>query len=201
MALLHITWIALNLSLAISLFIVSYRNFRGFSERYGSLASILVFVLVASMCQSPAKQESKPQVGQYEHTVAFSGQTSHWSASHSIVLLDWPTLELTQEIYLIHLPKSDSLRIASQTFLTGTVVGVQWKPVTAFVDIGADKRIHYSASGVLEWRLLGLPLYSQSMSFEGDQAYNPGYADLSAMVVIDTLHKRETNQRNPAKPT
>lgn len=180
MALLHIGWIILNLSLAISLLIVSYRNFRVFSERYGWLASIVVFVLVASMCQSPAKQENKSPAGQYEHTVPFSGQTSHWSASHSIVLLDWPTLELQQGIYLTHPPKSDSVRIASQTFLTGTVVGVQWKPVAAFVDLGADKRIHYSASGVLEWRLLGLPVYSQSMSFEGDQSYNPDYANLSA---------------------
>jgi hypothetical protein len=110
MASLHIGWAILNLGLAISLLIVFCRNFRIFSERYGLIPSLLVFVLVASMCQSPAKQPIKQMTGYYERVIPFTSQASHWSTTRFIPLLDLPTLHLAQQIHLNHEHQSDSVR-------------------------------------------------------------------------------------------
>ncbi len=170
MAALHIGWMVLNVGLAISLYLVSFRNFRVFSQRFGMIPSGLVLVLIASMCQSPARKPSELPSSTFKRVIPTFAQPTDWSDSYDIPLVTYPTLRLTQQVYLMHHTQPDSVQITSMTSLTRFVLGLQWSPANTYVDIHPDLTMNYEASGLLEWKLLGLTVYRQHKYFAGKVA-------------------------------
>ncbi|GAB3889525.1 hypothetical protein [Spirosoma agri] len=177
MAFFHVIWILLNIGLAIGLFILSYRNFRLFSERYGYLPSGLLFILTAGMCQSPNKVQEKQSVGVFERVIPVKAQLSHGLTSRTIPLLELPTISLFQQVQINHQSRSDSAQVSSQIYLTGWATGLRWEPIYSTVDISRNNELSYSTSGVFEWRLLSFTIYRQPKFFEGKLSLSskPGF--------------------------
>ena len=168
MAVLYTIWGLFNIGLGITLFAISYWNFRFFAERYGSLATGILFLLTVSMCQSPA---TKPQTGPNPNfstaTVTIPKFSLDWSRSYRARLADLGSCQLGQSITLSRKIQSDSVQITSIVHLTGFTSGLLWMPILTSANAGQDRRIHYGAAGTLEWRLLGIPVYHQLKQFTG----------------------------------
>ncbi|GAB3805412.1 hypothetical protein GCM10028819_38620 [Spirosoma humi] len=168
MAVLYTIWGLLNIGLGITLFVVSYRNFRFFSERYGLLATGILFLLTASMCHSPGNNQSMQSTqGISTTTVLIPEFSPEWLKPYRARLVDFGSFQLNQHLTLYRKNQSDSTQITTTVYLTGFTAGILWKPIGASANVGLDRRIHYSAAGTLEWRLLGLPLYNQLQQFIG----------------------------------
>lgn len=168
MAVLYTIWGLLNIGLGITLFVISYRNFRFFSERYGSLATGILFLLTVSMCQSPGTNhpvQSNPNFS--KTTVLIPNFSPEWLKPYQARLVDFGSFQLSQHLMLTRKNQSDSTQITSTVLLTGFTSGILWKPITSSATVGQDRHIYYASAGVLEWRLLGLPLYHEIKQFTG----------------------------------
>lgn len=168
MAVLYTIWGLVNIGLGITLFVISYRNFRFFSERYGSLATGFLFLLTVSMCHSPGtNQPVQSTQGHSTTTVLIPKFSPEWQKPYQTRLVDFGSFQLSQDLMVHRKNQSDSTQITTAVYLTGFTSGILWKPMSALANVGLDRRIHYSAAGILEWRLLGLPLYHQLQQFTG----------------------------------
>lgn len=175
MEVLYTIWGLFNIGLGIALLAVSYWNFRFFAQRYGALATGILFLLTASMCQSPT---SRPQTAPNPSFSVATGIIPEFSPdrarSYRARLADLGSCQLGQHITLYRKNQSDSVQITSAVYLTGFISGLLWTPTVAFANADPDRRIRYGAAGTLEWRLLGMPVYHQLKQF-------------SASVSVDSL--------------
>lgn len=168
MAVLYTIWGLVNIGLGITLFVVSYRNFRFFAERYGSLATGILFLLTASMCQSPGNnQPVQANQGLSTTTIFIPNFSPQWVKPYQARLVDLGSFQLRQDLMVHRKNQSDSTQITSAVYLTGFTSGILWKPIASSATVGRDRHIHYASAGILEWRLLGLPLYRELKQFTG----------------------------------
>lgn len=166
MAFLHQCWGLLNIGLVIGLLVISYRNFRLFVERFGSLGSSLLFLLTVSMCSSSGKKSTASEHSSFKTTIS-SPTPLDYSRFYTVELIQLPTCQLAQRITFSPGKSSDSLEISSHVSLTGFIAGVQWSPIATSAGIHADRRIHYSTIGTFDWRLLNMTMYRQLQQFNG----------------------------------
>ena len=168
MVMLYSLWGLFNIGLGITLFVVSYRNFRFFAKRYGSLATGFLFLLTVSMCHSPkTNQPAQSTQGLSTTTVFIPKFFTDGQKPYQTRLADFGSFQLRQDLMVHRKNQSDSTQITTVVYLTGFVSGILWKPMSAAANVGLDQRIHYDAAGILEWRLLGLPVYHQLQQFTG----------------------------------
>ncbi|GAB3018448.1 hypothetical protein [Spirosoma pulveris] len=168
MAAFTIVWGLLNIGLAITVFVVSYRNFRIYSERYGRLASGILLLLTAAMCQSPGKKQSAgANPAFFQTTISSSVISDNSHRSYTIQLADFGFSKLTQRISI---DRSDSAtaQLSSFVMLTGLTSGIHWTPVYTSVTLGTDRHLRYHSTGSIQWLLLSIPIYSQVKHFTGD---------------------------------
>lgn len=170
MAALTIGWGLLNLGLAITVFIISWRNFRIYSERYGSLATGILLLLTAGMCQSSGKKQlAGANPAAFQTTVSSSLVPNDGFHSYYYVqLADFGFSKLTQGIILNRTSDSTTAQLSSYVNLTGFMSGIQWTSLYTSVTVGANRHLRYNSSGTLQWLLLGIPIYTQVKHFTGD---------------------------------
>lgn len=61
-----------------------------------------------------------------------------------------------------------TIPIGAHSFKDGFVGGTNWKPVGIMVNRTNDKKnFEYIVDGILEWKLLGATIYSQSKTYKG----------------------------------
>ena len=82
-------------------------------------------------------------------------------------LADFPTFSIEQVVALTPARQSDSVQVSRSSSMLGSPGGFQWSPVTIRVNALPDRRLHFSTHGLLEWTLLGLPIYKQPRQFDG----------------------------------
>ncbi|MCX6216852.1 hypothetical protein [Spirosoma sp.] len=168
MAALTIVWGLLNLGLAITVFVISWRNFRIYSERYGSLATGILLLLTAAMCQSSGKKQSAgANPAAFQTTISSSLIQDDGFHSYSVQLADFGFSKLTQRV-IVNQSDSATAQLSSYVNLTGFMSGISWTSIYTSVTVGADRHLRYNSSGTLQWLLLGIPLYTQAKHFTGD---------------------------------
>ncbi|ADB39182.1 hypothetical protein [Spirosoma linguale] len=169
MAAFTIGWGLLNLGLAITVFVISWRNFRIYSERYGSVATGILLLLTASMCQSlGTKQPAGANPAAFQTTVSGSLIPDDGPHSYYVQLADFGFSKLTQGIILNRASDSTTAQLSSYVNLTGFMSGIHWTSIYTSVTVGANRHLQYNSSGTLQWLLLGIPIYTQVKYFTGD---------------------------------
>ncbi|SOD79237.1 hypothetical protein [Spirosoma fluviale] len=169
MAAFTIGWGLLNLGLAITIFVISWRNFRIYSKRYGSLATGILLLLTASMCQSPGKkQPAGANPAAFQTTISSSLIQENGPRSYYIQLTDFGFSKLTQSVILNQTSDSTTAQLSSFVNLTGFMSGIHWTSIYTSVTLDADRHLRYNSSGTLQWSLLGIPVYTQVKYFTGN---------------------------------
>ena len=60
-----------------------------------------------------------------------------------------------------------NIPICAYSLTSGLVGGTEWKPMAIVVNrTGDNKRFEYFVDGIVEWKLLGARIYSQSKHYE-----------------------------------
>ena len=168
MAFIHIFWSILNLVLLVGTFVVSYRNYRTFSERFGWLPSgLLIVVLVSTYSSSNDSWKDRKAVGTFSKTVYLPDHQLTESIDRTFTLYDGGVSKVTQQLNVYPANHPDSIRISGAVFPTGLVMGIQWTAVSTSAELLPDRRIRYQSTGTLQWRLLSLPVYSDYKAFTG----------------------------------
>jgi len=120
------------------------------------------------MCHSPGTNQSvQTNQGLSTTSVLIPNVSADWVKPYQARLVDLGSFQLNQDLMVHRKNQSDSTQITSAVYLTGFTSGILWKPITSSATVSQDRHIHYASAGVLEWRLLGLPLYQEMKQFTG----------------------------------
>ncbi|QKZ12464.1 hypothetical protein [Spirosoma sp. KUDC1026] len=124
MTFLHAAWALLNLILIVGAFVISYRNYRDFSERFGCLASALLILAVVSTCNGGRnKAVTSPTNFFYADTVYSADKGPH--KERRIVVYGDDLYKITQSVGVSPVHNTDSLRLESTVTVSGLTLGTR----------------------------------------------------------------------------
>lgn len=163
MPMLYVSWSSLNLVLFLGLLIGG----RVLLARYRSVSIgvSIAFVVLLVHQLSGRNVAARKSVIQFQ-TALLLPDLAHPKLYHT-QLDDLLTLSIHQMVTLTPNSQSDSVQVSSSSYVTGFTSGYRWFPTGITVGALPDRRLLYSTSGVLEWKLLGLTVYRQPRQFDG----------------------------------
>ncbi|MDP4269498.1 MAG: hypothetical protein Q8909_05170 [Bacteroidota bacterium] len=145
----YIFWAILNIGLLLYFLYLLYRAIVVVKREMGLLPVIILIIILNGQCSHPRE------------SVKSNSQTSNGNSqslySHKI------KLSPINGLIVDCATDSAGTVINKSAELTGTVVGVEWETATVLFN-----NRHYAATGVLKWNLLGIDIWSQFKTFEGD---------------------------------
>lgn len=163
MPILYTLWSILNVILFIAVVIYA----RALLTRYRFVSISLSIAFMALLVYLFSGRNASARKSAIQFQTAFLLPDLAHSKSYHAELDDLPTLNIHQIVTLTPDTQSDSAQVSSSSYLTGFVSGYQWSPISIVVGALPDRRLHYSTSGVLAWKLLGLTVYRQPKQFDG----------------------------------
>lgn len=169
---LELIWGLLNIVIFIYFIIVCLKSIKIVREKIGVFASIIfVFGLLSFMAKPNEKtNETKTFNLQNEQIVKnkFTGNTF----SKKIKLEDNLTSEITLSIKFGE-NENDLKLLTAYAIRSGFVSGTNLKVDNVIIEKSEKlNNYHYIVSGILEWRILGFEIYSESKDFEGETVIN-----------------------------
>lgn len=171
MAALHISWAILNVVVLVGVFIIAYRGYQTFSERFGCLPSGLLLLVLVSTCRSSDDSKKNRQgVETFSETVFVPAAQPVKAIKRDAVFYDGGVLTLTHTLNLYPASHPDSVRLFSTVYTNGLSAGTRWTPLQTSVELQPNQRLRYRAAGILKWCLLGLPVYDQYQGINGEVA-------------------------------
>ncbi len=159
---LEIVWAILNIALLIYFFIVCIKAVRITRRKLGIFAAfVLAFGLLSFMTADKSFYTAESR--------QFNLQTEPIPAEQGFFyrqVLDktWTTQVTLQIKYVKKNGKVDLLN--AQTTRSGLVMGIDWEPVTVSVKKHGEGYT-YVVIGNIEWRILGVQVYSQHKKYTG----------------------------------
>lgn len=170
---LYILWSLLNIGLFLFFIITSFRATKLIKERFGLFAALIfVFGLLSFINNPNNNQENHEPNSNKLRTWKFD-----FDDAPELNSTDYLDIELEKTIISkyelgIEYGKAGQTQhiipISANSRTTGFISGTNWKPSSIIVNkTGDNNRLDYSVSGIVEWRLLGLTVYSQPKEYKG----------------------------------
>ena len=169
---LYLLWGLLNILLFLYFIIICFKATRLLREKVGLLASIIFVIgLLSFIGQSNKGSDNKEPNSNQIKTWKFTSEDSiNRNATSSVDIVLEKTLVSKYHLGLKY-GKDRQQRnspISAYSLTTGLTSGTTWKPVTIVVNRTNDNyKFEYLVDGVVEWKLLGLTIYSQQKEYEG----------------------------------
>lgn len=170
---LYLLWSLLNIGLGIFFITICFRATKLIREHVGLLASIVFVVGLLSFAGNSGSQNND--------TERRSNQIKRWTFTSKDNIppntIDYKrftideTMTLTISLGIQYGRDSTSMKllpIEATSTLTGFISGYRWKPEVVTVNSTAmTQKIRYEVNGLLEWNLLGVPVYKQFKAYSG----------------------------------
>ncbi len=167
---LELIWGILNVILIIYFIIICFKSVKMIKEKIGVLASLVFVIGLLSFISKPDEKKIT------EKNIEILNQTNPKKSFNGNSYLRFATLEdnLTSKIELKILcgeKESDNELIILNVDCnrSGFTSGTNWN--TLSIDVDKEKGENfckYNISGVLEWKILGITIFSQIKDFEGN---------------------------------
>jgi hypothetical protein len=169
----YLLWTLLNFALLISFIVICFRATKLVKEKLGIAAAVIFAIgLLAFMNKEPKAPDQL--ISQAEHpntfTVKHNANSSQPTSDYIVVPIEkYVGSTLTMEVSFTRQSPTDSVTASTVAFsASGLVGGHKWKPETAHIYPTSSKNVfRYEAAVMLEWAILGCPVYSQSKTFSG----------------------------------
>ena len=150
---IYFLWSLLNLGALVCFLFICFSVLKPIRENLG-MAAVIIFVVG---CMSFIKG-----------TVSNDGQEPN---SRDDEKMEKSTIDskLFYDLDLIYFYKKDSSATQVRSFVAknGLVIGHEWKSLADDKVYFKGDILHYSCSGIHEWKLLGLTLYKEPQTFTG----------------------------------
>ena len=169
----HLIWGLLNLSLLIYFIITSFKLVKVAKNQIGGFAAIVfVFGLLSFVCgsKSDINENKLSKTETFNFALEDSLEQNSGKFSHVILENNFVT---KYDLFINsgkEITSQKNTPISAYSGTTGLVMGTKWKPQNINVLKTADDKIlKYVVYGIVEWKLLGAKVYTQSKVFQGNE--------------------------------
>lgn len=169
---LYLIWGLLNIGLLIYFLIICYKVIKIVREKMGLLATVFFIVVLLSLIGSISKDSYNKATD--------SKKTETWNnTSEDSLFIDTsylPKIELENNLvtsyylFVFYGKNKNNYLVpeSAYTAQTGFVAGTKWTPMMTSLYRTNDKnKYSYSVYGIVHWKLLGIPIYTQQKKFKG----------------------------------
>ncbi len=163
---IELFWSLLNITiLFFFLYLIVGFLFKGkkiFDSRFKKL-STAIFILGVIQIVS-ANDSSK-----FDNTINIDNKHNQKNSTYTSKLILEDNLTMNINLSIIYSNENEVLTpIKATSYLTGLVNGYDWKLKSTNTSSKTKDEIrNYNASGILEWKIFGIKIYSQEKSFTG----------------------------------
>lgn len=167
----HLFWGLLNLSLIIYFIITCFKLVKVAKNQIGGFAAIVfVFGLLSFVggSKTDINENKLSKTKTFNFALGDSLEQNSVKFAH-FILEDQIVTKYDLALNYGKIPHSEiNTPISAYSGTTGLVIGTHWKPIKISVLKTSDKdTFKYLVYGILEWKLLGVRLYTQSKIYEG----------------------------------
>lgn len=167
---LYLIWGLLNIGLLIYFFAICFKAIKLVRRDIGLFAAIVFVIGLLSFCNNDNNSDiTKKSNKAKEWTFATKDSLTLNSSS-------FLRYELTRNLIskytldLVYGKDSNNINVplSANTSTNGFIVGTNWIGQSIFVNKTTDNnKFHYFVTGVVEWHLLGMRVYTQLKTFDG----------------------------------
>jgi len=152
---IYLIWSVLNLIVLVCFLFICFSVLKPIKENLGLLAVVIFVVGCLSFIKGSVMNDQQ-------------GISVDPEIKGQIVEGENVQKEMFFSIELLYVHAKDTLsnEMHGTTVKTGLVIGHEWKPAVSRLSL-KDHKIKYFCSGIHDWKLLGLTLYSEPKEFEG----------------------------------
>ncbi|RCR69524.1 hypothetical protein DUE52_11810 [Larkinella punicea] len=168
---LYLIWTLLNIALGVYFIILCFHAARLLKERVGLYAAVIfTFGFLSFAGNSGKKSDSfseNPDVKKWNYVSRDSIVPGDLKFAHAQIDKTWISeIDLT---VLCGTKKSSNqtVPVEATSVWSGFVSGYDWKPTSISVRATTGQKYAYTVIGILQWKLLGISLYSQHKTYEG----------------------------------
>lgn len=157
---LQLIWGILNISIVIFFIVLCFKAVKHIREKIGLFAAIIFSFCLLSFMGGPKKDYENKKFS-FENKKENTPNTLETHTT-TIILED----NLVSQLKML-VQYNDKEALSAITTTTGLVSGTNWR--TDFININKtnkDNFYRYHVEGVLEWKLAGVVMYSQLLTFE-----------------------------------
>lgn len=158
---IQLIWGILNVAIFIAFIIICFQAIRFIREKLGLFACVIFALGLLSFTSKPNGNSEFKQFDLNNKTAKVTNNTN--GSNERIVIED----NLISKITLSVNYTAKEL-LTAQSSREGFVSGTNWHPISIILNkSNGENQYVYSVYGTLEWRLLGINIYSQSKNFKG----------------------------------
>ena len=167
----YLFWAFLNIALGLFFLFVCIKATKLIRQKLGIVGAIVfVFVLVSFACAPRSKTDKDLKTGNVKNW-KFQSSDSLWKISHDFIVLDKNWLSEINLYFQYGENKNTGLKVPTMAYsdMPGFIGGYNWKPVSINVySTDENHKLAYSVVGNIEWTLLGLTVYHQLKTYDGE---------------------------------
>ncbi|WP_421825937.1 hypothetical protein [Larkinella sp.] len=168
---LYLIWTLLNIALGVYFIILCFQAARLLKERIGLYAAVIFTLgLICFAGNSGKKNDSfstNPDVKKWTYVPRDSIIPGGLEFAHATIDKTWISeIDLTV-LYGAKKSSNQTVPVEATSVWSGFVSGYDWKPTSISVHATTGQQYAYTVTGILQWKLLGIPLYSQPKMYEG----------------------------------
>jgi hypothetical protein len=170
---LYLLWALLNIGLFLFFIVLCFRATKLLREKTGIVAAIVFVIgLLSFMGNAGADDDNKEPHSNQVKTWYFTSADSLDRNSTALLQVDFDRTLISKYCILIRYAKDKPLKnefpISASTWVKGLVSGTSWNPIFISVAPIADSgRFNYLIEGTVEWKLLGMTIYTQIKEWKG----------------------------------
>jgi hypothetical protein len=166
---IYLLWGLLNIALAIYFIAICLKAIKLIRENFGGFTSVIFVAGLLSFSGCFNNNDNN----------IFNTKTWNFASTDSLSKNGTSFLEVKLEDNLISeydlnivYGKSKQLQnnlpVSAYSTVTGFTSGTNWKPVSISVERTNDnEEFQYTVDGIVEWKLLGVTIYTQSKTYNG----------------------------------
>ncbi|GAB3899318.1 hypothetical protein GCM10028803_20260 [Larkinella knui] len=173
---LYLFWTVLNLVVAVYFIGLCFQATRFIKERISLYAALIfAFGLLSFVANSgPKRAGFKGNSNVEKWTFISRDSLAPGGLKFARIKIDETWISEIDLNVFYGVKKSSSQTIPAEAYSvwSGFITGYDWEPTSISVRATNGPNYAYSVAGLLRWKLLGLPLYSQPKSYAGSIELN-----------------------------
>ncbi|MGM9509967.1 hypothetical protein ACS5NO_19695 [Larkinella sp. GY13] len=168
---LYLIWTLLNIALGVYFIILCFQAARLLKERIGLYAAVIFTFGLLSFATNSGKKSvgirENPDVKKWTFVPKDSVVSDGSKFAHATIAKTWISrIELTVS-YGVEKSSNQPVPVEANSVWWGSITGYHWKPVSISVHATTGQEYAYTVVSILQWKLLGISLYSQPKTYEG----------------------------------
>ncbi len=163
---MYFIWQLINILAIIALIIYAIKFIYNFKKHKVKSISYLAVTLGLLIVSNLMKEKSPNQVFVLNTISETTNGTTKFS-NKTVSLIDALTFDINVQIISL-VNDAEIIPTKAISVIEGFTIGFDWEFKDFTTQTGKDGTIVYTATGVLDWKILGIPFYSQTKDIIGN---------------------------------